>query len=151
MTIEDLVEKFLKDEKLPLKNTLAYGGLGLSKSSGAINEIVTDIVFSGHVYSSERKQIVAEQLGEMMFYWHVIASTVDISIEEILDQYVSLYLVKNNQISSELNVSIVELMKHVKVDAKMQEIDADKKKRTRDMLNESQRLQNEKANERQRN
>jgi len=142
MKIENLVKKFLADEKFTLRNTMVYGGLGLSKTSGGLNDVVTDIAFNGHPYTEERKRQVAEQLGEMMFYWHVLALTCEISPDEIVQQYVNMYLVKNNQLSVELNASILELMKHVKTNVKVSDDeikrkrDEEKKKRVRDLMDE---------------
>ena len=148
MNIESLVKKFLQEEKFTLRNALAYAGLGLSKTGGHIGSVVTDIVFNGHQYNEERKKRVAEDLGEMMFYWHVLASSVDISPDEIIQQFISLYLIKNQQMSQEMQASIVDLLKHVKTDVKGHDnkIDEAKKRKAAALLLELQNFQNLKDN-----
>ena len=126
MNIEQLVKKFLAEEQFTLRNALAYAGLGLFKTGGAISKVVTDIAFNAHSYNDERKKQVAEDLGEMMFYWHVLASTVDMAPDVIMQEFVNLYLVKNNVITDEMHISIKELMKHMKKASKLEEIERKK-------------------------
>jgi len=117
MTLEALVKKFLIEERLSIKNILIYGGLGLSTSSGHVNDVVTDVALSGHLYTPERQDQVAESIGEMMFYLHVIATTTGKSMDMITREYVNMYLKKKNKEMGE-HVSLLELMKHVKADSK---------------------------------
>ena len=115
MTIENLVKRFLEDEKLTLRNSLAYAGLGLSKSSGEINEVVTDIAFNGHAFTDERKDQVSDALGDLMFYVHILAQQCDISLEDIVRRFINYFLIKNNQqVETETTVSLTELMRHAK-------------------------------------
>jgi hypothetical protein len=111
-----IVDKFLKEENFTLRNALAYAGLGVSQKSGEINKVVTDIAFNGHPYSDERKERIADALGEMMFYWCILAEYTGYNPDEILQQFVNYYLVKNKQVSQEMQASLLELMKHIKTD-----------------------------------
>lgn len=131
--IEQLVKKFLKEEEFTLRNALAYAGLGLGKTQGALDDIVLDIAFNGNPYNDERKKRVAEHLGEMMFYWQVLASTCDISPEDIEQQFVSEFLTKNKKVISEMTTeevraSILELMEHVKPKQKVKHMEIETKR-----------------------
>ena len=117
--IEELVYKFLSEEEFTIRNALAYAGVGLSKTTGACNDIIAGVGFSNHPYNDERKKAVAEHLGEMLFYWHVLASTTDVSPSEIVAQYMHSYRTKNNIEHEETKVSITELMRHVKQQVQM--------------------------------
>jgi len=90
-TINGLARDFLSDENLSLTNSLAYAGLGMSKVTGQANEIISGVGFAGYQYSPDRQKRMMEILGEMMFYWHVLATTVAEvgSVEQIIEQYIN--------------------------------------------------------------
>jgi len=124
ITIENLVKKFLEEEKLTLRNALAYAGLGLSKTGGKINGIVTDIAFNGHAYNEERKDQVADLLGEMYFDWLILAGSCGYTPDEIYQRYVHIYLNKEKQAEAEelledlekteAQASALAMVKHIK-------------------------------------
>ena len=118
MDMKGLVDKFVKDEKLSTKNALVYSGLGLSKTSGHINSVVSDVAFNGFMYDVERQKRIAEDLGEMLFHWYLAATTVEIPADEIIQQFINQFYLKNNITPEKLQPSILELMKHVKTDVK---------------------------------
>lgn len=89
--LEDLVQRFLKEEGFSLRNALAYAGLGVSKTAGSANEIIAGVGFVGHQYSPDRQTRMSEILGEMLFYWHVLASTLEIPFPEIIEEYMHSY------------------------------------------------------------
>jgi len=126
--LEDLVKKFLSDEEFTIRNALSYASVGLSKTTGAASEIIGGVGFSGHSYNDERKAFMAEHLGEMLFYWHVLASTVDLAPDEIVQQYIHSYKLKNN-LKVDEQVNIAELMKHVKPGARIREKADEEQKR----------------------
>lgn len=125
MDMEELAKKFAEEEKMPLKSLLAYGGFGISDAGGKINAITKGVVFAGHPYNDERKIDMEEALGELLFAWHVLATTTDVRPKDIAQKFVNLYLVKGNKISEEVHVSLVEMMKHLKI----QEEELEKKKK----------------------
>ena len=117
--IENLVREFLSDEGFTLKSALAYGGVGLAKVTGQANEIIGGVGFGQHQYGPERQARMGEILGELLFYWHVIATTVDIPFDEIIAQYVSSYEATRSPIAREKEkpISLEDLMdmsRHVK-------------------------------------
>ena len=137
MEMEELAQKFAREENMPLKSLLAYGGLGVGDAGGRINSIIKGIIFAGHPYSDERKTKMEEALGEMLFDWHLLATTLEVSPKEIAQKFVSMYLVKGNKISEEVHVSILEMMKHLKIEAEELEKkkkDAKLKKQQREKL-----------------
>jgi len=118
--MENLAKRFLTEEGLSLQNALVYGGLGLSKTSGQISEIVAGVGFADHQYSHERQKLVAEILGEMLFCWQVLASTLDIiSPEEIEAEYINIYETMR-QLHTKEKVTIQDMMemgRHIKPEA----------------------------------
>lgn len=114
--IENLVNDFLNEEEFSLRNALAYAGMGISKTTGQANEIISGVGFAEQQYSSERRQRMSEILGEMLFHWHVLASTVDIPVDEIVAHYITTYEATRIKIAREkitLN-DMMEMKKHVK-------------------------------------
>jgi len=111
--LEELARKFLSEEEYSVRDALNYAGLGLSKASGACNQVISDVSFAGHSYNSERKKSMAEHLGEILFHWHVLVLTTDISAEDIMAQYVHSYKTLH-KIKVEEKVNIAELLRHVK-------------------------------------
>ena len=90
-SLEDLVGRFLKETDFTLQNALNYGGLGLSKTTGHANEIIAGVGFGEQQYSPERQVRMSEILGEMLFYWHVLATTTGLSFHEIIEEYMHSY------------------------------------------------------------
>ena len=132
--LESIVKKFLGEEEFTMRNALAYAGVGLSKTTGAVNEIIGGIGFSDHPYNDDRKSYMAEYLGEMLFYWQVLASTTDFTPDEIIQRYVHSYKVTNN-LKIDEQVNITELMKHLKPGARAREqADEEQKKKWREKL-----------------
>jgi len=114
-TIKDIAKKFLDDEKLPLTEALAFGALGLSKSVGDIAEIAYGVRFSEHPYDSQRKNDMAEFLGNALFYWHLLAIISGFAGQEIVKSWVHLWRAKNRiKEEEDMQVSIKQLLQHLK-------------------------------------
>ena len=104
-----LAQEFVAEEGLTMKNALNYSGLGMSKTAGQIAEIVSGVGFADHPYSPDRQRLMAEILGEVMFYWHVLASTLEIAPEEIIAEYIATY--ENTRVTAaKEKISIVDMM-----------------------------------------
>jgi hypothetical protein len=132
-SIKNIAEKFLKEENMPITNALAFGSLGLTKSVGDIAEIVYGVSFSGHPYNDERKKEIAEVLGDILFYWHILAITSGVPWQDIMQGWISAWLIKQKAIDeTETHVSIRELLKYMKK--------KDERLRT-DVLKETARVQ----------
>jgi len=143
--MEKLVREFLTEEDFTLKNALAFAGLGLSRTIGQANEIISGVGFAGQQYSHERQETMSELLGAMLFYWHVIASTLETkSPSDIESEYISAYeatRIKVSEHEQEEGITIVDMMemrKHIKPGAILEaERKADweaKKKRREQMI-----------------
>jgi len=134
--MESLAKRFLTEEGFSLQNALAYAGMGLAKTTGQASEIISGVGFSEHQYSPERQKLMAEVLGEMMFCWQILASTLDtISPEEIEGQYINAYETTRQLLSKE-KVTIQDMMdmgRHVKPEA-LREMDNEHKKKMRENL-----------------
>lgn len=117
-SIKDIAEKFLKEEKLSLQDALVFGSLGLSNAIGDIAEIAYGVKFSEHPYDDERKEDMAEFLGNALLYWHILAMTSGFAGQEIVKGWVSSWLIKNNVKVSE-EISIKELLNHLKINSKL--------------------------------
>ena len=118
-SLEDLVERFLKEEGFSLKNALAYASLGLCKTTGHIGEITQGVGFAENQYSPELQIRMSEYLGEMLFYWHVLASTTSLSFHEIIEEYMHSYEAIREKLAKD-KVTIQDMMdmrKHVKAGA----------------------------------
>jgi NTP pyrophosphatase (non-canonical NTP hydrolase) len=116
-SIKDIADKFLREEKMPTTNALSFAGLGLTKSVGDVAEIAYGVGFSGHPYSDERKSEMAEVLGDILFYWHILAITSGIPWQDIMQRWISEWLVKQKvHIADDdtQRVSIKDLLKHMK-------------------------------------
>jgi len=112
--LEKIAKQFLEDGKFTLRNALAYAGLGLSKATGDINAITSGVAFNGYPYTSERKGVIEESVGELMFYMQILLDSCGSSFSTALQKYINLFLIKNKQLTKEMSASILELMKHVK-------------------------------------
>lgn len=93
--LQNLVFKFMEREHMTMKQALLQSSLGMSSKAGHISEIVRGIVYSEHPYSEERKRRNKEHLGEMLFYWVMLASTTGSNPEDIMMEYISSYVQKN--------------------------------------------------------
>jgi NTP pyrophosphatase (non-canonical NTP hydrolase) len=136
--IQNIVYKFMEREEVTLKQALLQASLGLSSKSGEISETVRGVVFNGYPYTEERKKKNAEQLGEMLFYWVMLASTTDVLPEDIISQFIASYLAKNKiktaeEVEAEKErekllsegentVSILSMLKYVKANEKIDEL-----------------------------
>jgi len=127
MNTRDLAKKFLAEEKLTLRNALAYAALGLSEASGAISGIVTDIAFNGHAYNDERKGQMADLLGKVYFCSHILIGSTGYTPEEIDQRYVKFWLNKEKKMEEileeiETRASARELGKHIKPEIKPEKL-----------------------------
>lgn len=115
--LQNLVFQYMEEEELTLKQALLQASLGVTAKSGDIAEIVKGVVFAEHPYSDERKSQIAEHLGELLFYWLMLASTSDLSPTEIMSQYVASYIARRKKLEKgEINVSMLEMLQHIKTD-----------------------------------
>ena len=137
--MESLAKHFLTEEGFSLQNALAYAGMGLAKTTGQASEIIAGVGFGDHQYTPDRQKRMAEILGEILFHWQVIASTLDIiSPEEIEGEYINAYEVTRNLRQKE-KVTIKDMMdmgRHVKHDAleQMREKDNNEKQKVRESM-----------------
>gem|GEM_PF-3251162 len=93
--LQNLVFKFMEREQVTLKQALLQSSLGMCAKTGDVAEIVRGVVYNDYPYSEERKKRNTEHLGEMLFYWLMLASTTGSSPEEIMDQYIASYIQRN--------------------------------------------------------
>jgi len=138
--MENLAKRFLTEEGFGLQTALAYAGMGLSKTTGQANEIIAGVGFADHQYMPESQKRMAEILGEMLFCWQVLASTLDIiSPEEIEGEYINAYETLR-QLHSKEKITIQDMMdmgRHIKPEAldQIREVDNNFKRKMReDML-----------------
>lgn len=118
--MENLVKQFLYEEDFTLRNALAYAGLGLSKTTGMAGEIVNGVGFANQQYSEERQARMGEILGEMLFYWHVLVSTINTSPRDIVNQYLASWEATRVKLAQEAGITLQDMMemkKHVKPEA----------------------------------
>ena len=93
--LQNLVHKFMEREHITMKQALLQSSLGMSAKAGSISEIVRGVVYSEYPYTEERKKRNKEHLGEMLFYWIMLASTTGSNPEDIMMEYISSYIQKN--------------------------------------------------------
>lgn len=98
--LQNLVYKFMEREEVTLKQALMQSSLGACAKTGDLAEIVRGVVYNGYPYSDERKKCVAEHLGELLFYWVMLASTTGQSPDQIMAEYIYSYI-KRTKIMSE--------------------------------------------------
>ena len=135
--LDTVVRQFITDENFSLGNALTYAGLGLSKTTGSVNEIINGVGFGGQQYSPERMNRMAEVLGEKLFHWMVIASTLEISPEGIVAQYISSWEATRVKMAEEAGITLQDMMnmkRHVKPEAMMRYMDEEEKRRQREDL-----------------
>jgi hypothetical protein len=137
--LQNLVYKFMEKEGVTLKQALMQSSLGACAKTGDLAEIVRGVVYNGYPYSDERKKRVAEHLGELLFYWVMMASTTGVSPEQIIAEYIASYINRTKVVSDEelraiknrerlikedqkqAEVSIFEMLKYVKAQEKDKE------------------------------
>jgi len=147
--LQNLVYKFMEKEEVTLKQALMQSSLGACAKTGDLAEIARGVIYSGYPYNDDRKKRVAEHLGELLFYWVMLASTTGFSPEQIMAEYISAYiqrtkimtedefraiknrekLIQEDQKTAE--ASILEMLKYVKAQEiqQVQQVQQDKKLR----------------------
>jgi len=133
--LQHIVFKFMEREGVTLKQALMQSSLGICAKGGDLAEIVRGITYNSYPYSDERKKRVSEHLGELLFYWVMLASTTGYSPDQIMSEYISSYIQRTKLMSeeefraltnrdkmfdddhkhSENGASILEMLKYVKV------------------------------------
>ena len=93
--LQNIVYKFMEREQVTLKQALLQSSLGMTSKTGNISEITHGVVYKDYPYTEERKKRNIEHLGELLFYWIMLASTTGVGPEEIMSQYISSYIQKN--------------------------------------------------------
>lgn len=114
--IKEIAEKFLAEEKIPVKPALLMASLGLNKSAGDIADIAYGVNFSQHPYSEERQQQMIEYLGYAMLNWQILALSTGVSADEIAKRFEAEWLTKRTG-----KASIKDLLKHLKPSARTME------------------------------
>lgn len=99
--LQNIVYKFMEKEEVTLKQALMQSSLGACAKTGDLAEIVRGVVYNGYPYSDERKKRVAEHLGELLFYWVMMASTTGQTPDQIMAEYISSYIKRNKIITDE--------------------------------------------------
>jgi predicted Zn-dependent peptidase len=130
--LQSLVYKFMEKEEVTLKQALMQSSLGACAKTGDLAEIVRGVVYNGYPYSDERKARVAEHLGELLFYWVMLASTTGFSPDQIMAEYIAAYIKRTKVMTEEeframslrktreemmqeqSQASIIEMLKYVK-------------------------------------
>lgn len=130
--LQSIVYKFMEKEEVTLKQALMQSSLGACAMTGDLAEIVRGVIYKGYPYSDERKKRVAEHLGELLFYWVMLASTTGMPPEQIIAEYISEYVQRTKIMSEEeyralknrdnlvredqkvAEASIIEMLKYVK-------------------------------------
>jgi hypothetical protein len=117
--LQNLVYKYMESEEITLKQAMLQASLGMCSKAGDVAEICRGVCYSGYPYSEERKKRNAEHLGEILFYWVMMASTCDVSPEEIMNQYISAYIARTKLLKEEdlrlMQASIKDMLKYVKI------------------------------------
>lgn len=114
--IKEIAEKFLAEEKIPMKPALLMASLGLNKSVGDIADIAYGVNFNQHPYSEERQQQMVEYLGYAMLNWQILALSTGLSADEIAKRFEAEWLTKRTG-----KASIKDLLKHLKPNARAME------------------------------
>lgn len=115
--IKEIAEKFLAEEKIPMKPALLMASLGLNKSAGDIADIAYGVNFSQHPYNEERQQQMVEYLGYAMLNWQILALSTGLSADEISKRFSAEWLTKHTG-----KASIKDLLKHLKPNARALEV-----------------------------
>lgn len=99
--LQNLVYKFMEREAVTLKQAMMQSSLGACAKTGDLAEIVRGVVYNNYPYTDERKKRVAEHLGELLFYWVMLASTTGYSPDQIMTEYISAYIQRTKLMSEE--------------------------------------------------
>lgn len=99
--LQNLVYKFMEREAVTLKQAMMQSSLGACAKTGDLAEIVRGVVYNNYPYTDERKKRVAEHLGELLFYWVMLASTTGYSPDQIMAEYISAYIQRTKLMSEE--------------------------------------------------
>lgn len=114
--IKEIAEKFLAEEKIPLKPALLMASLGLNKSAGDIADLAYGVNFNQHPYNEERQQQMIEALGYAMLNWQILALSTGVNADEIIKRFVAEWETKHTG-----KASIKDLLKHLKPNARTTE------------------------------
>lgn len=114
--IKEIAEKFLAEEKIPLKPALLMASLGLNKSAGDIADLAYGVNFNQHPYNEERQQQMIEALGYAMLNWQILALSTGINSDEIIKRFAAEWETKHTG-----KASIKDLLKHLKPNARTTE------------------------------
>jgi len=130
--LQNLVYKFMEKEEVTLKQALMQSSLGACAKTGDLAEIARGVIYSGYPYNDERKKRVADHLGELLFYWVMLASTTGFPPEQIIAEYIASYIQRTKIMTEEefraiknrdkllqedqktAEASILEMLKYVK-------------------------------------
>jgi len=99
--LQNIVYKFMEREEVTLKQALMQSSLGACAMTGDLAEVVRGVVYKGYPYSDERKKKVSEHLGELLFYWVMMASTTGFAPEQIIAEYISAYIQRTKIMTDE--------------------------------------------------
>jgi len=99
--LQNIVYKFIEREEVTLKQALTQSSLGACAMTGDLAEIVRGVIYKGYPYTDERKKRVSEHLGELLFYWIMMASTTGFSPEQIISEYISAYIQRTKIMTEE--------------------------------------------------
>jgi len=99
--LQSLVFKFMEREGVTLKQALMQSSLGICAKGGDLAEIVRGVTYNSYPYSDERKARMSEHLGELLFYWIMLASTTGQSPDQIMSEYISAYIQRTKLMSEE--------------------------------------------------
>ena len=114
-TIKTMAEKFLAEENISTKSALLMASLGLQKSVGDIAELTYGINFNQHPFNEDRKKLLAEYLGYVLWNWQLLATAADLNGDEVVRRFAEEWRTKHSK------VSIKDLLKHLKSTTKTQE------------------------------
>lgn len=114
--IKEIAEKFLAEEKIPLKPALLMASLGLNKSAGDIADLAYGVNFNQHPYNEERQQQMIEALGYAMLNWQILALSTGVNADEIIKRFAAEWETKHTG-----KASIKDLLKHLKPNARTTE------------------------------
>ena len=140
--MENIVKRFLVEEGYSLSQAMEYAAMTLSKTTGQVNDIASGIRFSEHQYTPERQKMMAEVLGEALFAWHVLATTLDgLLPEEIEAAYINAYEISRSLLAKQ-KVTLQDMMdleRHIKPEAieQVRERDSKFKQRVREDMQRS--------------
>lgn len=99
--LQNLVYKFMERESVTLKQAMMQSSLGACAKTGDLAEIVRGVVYNNYPYTDERKKRVAEHLGELLFYWVMLASTTGYSPDQIMSEYIASYIQRTKLMTEE--------------------------------------------------